>query len=360
FHSCDLTHSKVEDKLYCNASANASALSSSTALASPCAHYKTTEAAPRSDSLAHQNIKEYVDDLKICIQELQKSNGQLHQENQKMHTTIANCQNAFAGIMSFLETAIVKPNTQVAEQFATPLLSAKGAYPGQSIADAFSKLVSDVAPVVSDLGCVASASFPAAINNRTGATPADTLLASPFRAMSSKFTDSEAPGSRHRHASQGQHRWRPEYEHEHVHVHSHERERQILPPIRLGPSAQSSEGPRIPSLSPPAAELSKKRRSSSSSSSCNNSEAGDADMQPLTPYIVLPPISGMVDSVISKHNAHVRHHEDIHPGQKTYTSNGNSSASSFWKAPRPQSNKFSAPHESSLRETLPQKRSRLD
>ncbi|KAJ1817604.1 Flocculation suppression protein [Coemansia sp. RSA 2599] len=350
-YSCAYDLDKAEAKPYCNPSASADAQPPSAEFAGPCiVRDRAAEAASSADSpTAHiEPIREYVDDLKSCIRDLQQSNSQLHQENQKMRATIANCQNAFAGIMTFLETAIVKPSTQVAELPATPSLSVTSGYPNRRIADAFSKLVSDVAPVVSDLGRFAAVRPPTPAYSHIGATSAGIPLG-PFRAAPSKFTtDSEALGSRH--ASQGQRFWH--------HEHGHERERQVLPPIRPGPSAQSSEGPRIPSLSPPA-DMSKKRRSSSSSSSCNNSEAGDADTQPLTPYIVLPPISGMVDS-LPRHKALLPHQEDIHLAPKNYAGIGSASAGGYWKAPRQPNGVLSTPHESSLRETLPQKRARLD
>ncbi|KAJ1874863.1 Flocculation suppression protein [Coemansia sp. RSA 486] len=344
----------AEDRSDCDASASISVQASS-AVFSPCPLNWTTDAAPVSDSPAQQHMRGYVEDLKSCIQDLQQSNSQLHQENQKMRATIANCQNAFAGIMSFLETAIVKPSTQVAEQPATPSLSVASVHRGQHIVDAFSKLVGDVAPVVSDLGCMASSHFQASINNCVSTTSASISLA-PFRTVPPKLNDCEVLGNRH--TSQAQHSWR----HEHGYEHGYEHERQTLPPIRPGPGAQPSEGPRIPSLSPPAG-ISNKRRSSSSSSSgsssCNNSEAGDADAQPLTPYIVLPPISGMVDSA-SKHKALQQPHEDdIRLGLKSYMYNVNN-PSGYWQVPRQQSSVLSLPHESSLRETLPQKRPRFE
>ncbi|KAJ1888678.1 Flocculation suppression protein [Kickxella alabastrina] len=234
--------------------------------------------APAATSPASQCMRDYIHELKDCISDLQHSNSQLRQDNQEMRATIASCQNAFAGIMGFLETAIVKPSTQA----ATSPMAANASDFGHHIAGAFKRLVSEIAP----------------------------------------------------------HYW-----------HCGQ---QTLPPIRSSYSAQSDAATRIPSLSP-SGPMSKKRRSSSSSSS-NSSEAGDDSLPSSMSHVVLPSISGVVNIIPCGDDAqsqNQKHHHGFYSSRFAASNN-----SGCWQ--HQQQPPFSAPLQSSLRETLPTKRSRQD
>ncbi|KAJ1727637.1 hypothetical protein LPJ72_005841 [Coemansia sp. Benny D160-2] len=80
------------------------------------------------------------DDLKRNIADLQQSNTLLHRENQAMRAKIADIQGAFAGIVGFLEAAIVRPATAH---------HAHGAETMSPVVEAFKKLASDISPALS-------------------------------------------------------------------------------------------------------------------------------------------------------------------------------------------------------------------
>ncbi|KAJ1888658.1 Flocculation suppression protein [Kickxella alabastrina] len=305
--------------------------------------------ASAATSPASQCMRDYIHELKNCISDLQHSNSQLRQDNQEMRATIASCQNAFAGIMGFLETAIVKPSTQA----ATSPTAANASDLGHQIAGAFKRLVSEIAPAMShkdlplaskfntnDLGHPAGPNFPVAGGpiNASG-----TLSLAPFRTI---VTDngnargcSSSSSSSFSSASK-QHYWHCS--------------QQTLPPIRSSYSAQSDAATRIPSLSP-SGPMSKKRRSSSSSSS-NSSEAGDNSLPSSMSHVVLPSISGVVNIIPCGDDAqsqNQKHHHGFYSSRFAASNN-----SGCWQ--HQQQPPFSAPLQSSLRETLPTKRPQQD
>ncbi|KAJ2611740.1 hypothetical protein GGF44_006135, partial [Coemansia sp. RSA 1694] len=260
---------------------------------------------------AAQSMGDYVGDLKNCISELQQSNGQLRRENQEMRTAVQSCQSAFAGIMGFLEATIVQPCLRS----DSPLDSRNT---GTDVVQAFRRLAGELAPLIAPRDYPPS-SNPIPPPNSDYFPPGAARAAAPplssFRASSSGLCLHPA-----------------------------------LPPIRLGYASQSSSSsPRLPSLSPSsqavslaggAAEscISRKRRSSSGSdtnSSANSiSESGEDVAPSPVARIVLPPISGIVDSIPNPQQ----------PPSKT--------------ANRWQQYSIVASHQSSLRETLPLKRPR--
>ncbi|KAJ2734511.1 Flocculation suppression protein [Coemansia sp. BCRC 34962] len=268
---------------------------------------ETTAASP-----ATQSTGDYVCDLKNCISELQQSNGQLRRENQEMRTAVQSCQNAFAGIMGFLEATIVQPCLRS----DSPPNSRST---GTDVVQAFQRLAGELAPLIAHRDYPLSSS-PNPHPNSDCLTLAARQTAAP--ALSSSRP---SPASRCLHPA--------------------------LPPIRLGHVSQSDSSPRLPSLSPPSQpspldssaagpSMSLKRRSSSGSdtntySSSRYSEAAeDLALSPGS-RIILPPISGIVDGISSPQ----------HRSPKS---------ASHWHQ------SFSATHQSSLRETLPLKRSRQD
>ncbi|KAJ2020705.1 Flocculation suppression protein [Coemansia sp. S680] len=278
----------------------------------PC--LETTAASP-----AIQSTGDYVCDLKNCISELQQSNGQLRRENQEMRTAVQSCQSAFAGIMGFLEATIVQPCLR---SDSPP--NSRGT--GTDVVQAFQRLAGELAPLIAHRDYPPSSSpnphpssdyFPLAA--RRAAAPA----LSSFRA---------SPAGLCLHPA--------------------------LPPIRLGHVSQSDFSPRLPSLSPPSQvnilagnasdpSMSRKRRSSSGSDANTNSTsssrcsetAEDLALSPASRIIVLPPISGIVDSISSTQ----------HLSPKAAATNAN-----HWHQ------SFSTTHQSSLRETFSCKRSRQD
>ncbi|KAJ2901538.1 Flocculation suppression protein [Coemansia aciculifera] len=230
--------------------------------------------------VAAQSMGDYVGDLKNCISELQQSNGQLRRENQEMRTAVKSCQNAFAGIMGFLEATIVQP---CLHSDSPP--GSRNA--GTDVVQAFRRLAGELAPLIAPRDYPPSSNslpqpnsecFPLA-SRRAAAPP----LTSSF--CSSSSTHSQYPA---------------------------------LPPIRFSHGPQFSSSPRLPSLSPSSqvaaltsdateSRLSRKRRSSSGSDT--NSSANsigevkeEAGMSPVA-RIVLPPISGIVDN-IPDHSPH--------------------------------------------------------
>ncbi|KAJ2633455.1 Flocculation suppression protein [Coemansia sp. RSA 1290] len=197
-----------------------------------------------ASSPACQHAAGYVDELKDCIAELQSSNSQLQRENQEMRAAIMGCQSAFAGIMRFLETAVVQPP------------ESHSASSDRSVVDAFRQLTNDISPLFS-------------LRTSPAHVP---IAASPqfFR-------------------GQG-HRQQPR-----------------LPPLRLGSSPESGVESRIPSLSPPALNIGESRpieqytrkrcASSSSSSSSSSGSEVEANADLLLGQVVLPPISGVVGEI---------------------------------------------------------------
>ncbi|KAJ1723168.1 Flocculation suppression protein [Coemansia erecta] len=293
----------------------------------------TSSAATGGSSPVSQYMNEYVHELKASILDLQESNTQLRQENQKMHATIASCQSAFAGIMSFLEATMVKPNAQTAAAQALspphpPYMPAgEGGSSSRHISDAFRKLVSEVAPVLSGADCSYSNVPPSMLSSSNPHALDDAPPA--FFRTAATASNGDRSGSR---LSGGN---MPPF----THQHSWSRGQQTLPPIRPGPGSQSDSFFRVPSLSPPAVANKKRRSSSSSSGSSHDSSCPSSDensMQPLTPCVVLPPISGVVGSILNNSGSHYEHKHQYH------------------QLP------FPASHQSSLRETLPMKRSRAD
>ncbi|KAJ1885876.1 Flocculation suppression protein, partial [Coemansia sp. IMI 209127] len=107
-----------------------------TASASPGPNEATTASSPGFC------MDDYVVNLKRSIVDLQQFNTQLHHENQAMRAKITDVQSAFAGIMGFLETAIVQPAAR----------QTHGAETVPPVVDAFRKLASDIAPALSCCG----------------------------------------------------------------------------------------------------------------------------------------------------------------------------------------------------------------
>ncbi|KAJ2817398.1 Flocculation suppression protein [Coemansia sp. 'formosensis'] len=281
------------------------------------AHLEQERAATPETSLethAIQSTGDYVCDLKNCISELQQSNGQLRRENQEMRTAVQSCQNAFAGIMGFLEATIVQPCLR---SDSPPDSRSTGA----DVVQAFQRLAGELAPLIAHRDYPQNSSPNSQSNSdrhppnaRSAATPA----LSSFRASPAGLC---------------------------LHL--------TLPPIRLGHGSQFDSSPRLPSLSPPSQavnlassttdpSISRKRRSSSGSDTNTNSTGSSrssetAEDSILSPgsRIVLPPISGIVDGIPAPQHLSPK-------------------AANNW----PQS--FSTSHQSSLRETLPFKRLRQD
>ncbi|KAJ2078720.1 Flocculation suppression protein [Coemansia sp. RSA 988] len=254
----------------------------------------------------NQNMGEYIEELKGCIADLQRSNVELQRENQEMRTAITGCQSAFAGIVRFLETAVVQPNTQ-------PSTQAFNAGGNGSIADAFRRMTSDVAPAMfatrgthQDFPAASLSSAP----TPTGTTAAATTIASSTHSFRfGRDLDS------------------------------------TLPPLRSGNCSQSRALGRVPSLSPPRVAVlpddgdmpTRKRCLSSSSSSCcggdSSGESNNSSVLLSAPQVVLPPISGMVDSISYNHCAPI-------PQEKV---------SGGWYQ------QCQTPPQSSLRQTLPKR-----
>ncbi|KAJ2380274.1 Flocculation suppression protein, partial [Coemansia sp. RSA 2603] len=187
----------------------------------PAGSSNTPSAPTGNSSPASQYMNDYVHELKASILDLQESNSQLRQENQKMHATIASCQSAFAGIMSFLETTIVNPDSQTAApQALSPshsscLPASENSNSRRHISDAFRKLVREVAPVLSgaensysnDPHSVQPPSFPHASEDTLPAFFRTATITSSSACNMPPFTN--------------QHNW--------------SRGQQTLPPIRPGP-----------------------------------------------------------------------------------------------------------------------------
>ncbi|KAJ2845007.1 hypothetical protein IWW36_004963 [Coemansia brasiliensis] len=157
------------------------------------------------------------------------------------------CQGAFAGIMRFLETAVVQsPESHTGSSDRT-------------VVDAFRQLTNDISPLFS---------------LRT--SPAhEPIVASPQFFRGQGYRQQSKPK---------------------------------LPPLRFGSSPESGIDSRIPSLSPPALNISENRpvtqhsrkrcaSSSSTTSSSIGSEAEENTDLLLGPQVVLPPISGMVGGI---------------------------------------------------------------
>ncbi|KAJ1945690.1 Flocculation suppression protein, partial [Kickxella alabastrina] len=305
--------------------------------------------APAATSPASQCMRDYIHELKDCISDLQHSNSQLRQDNQEMRATIASCQNAFASIMGFLETAIVKPSTQA----ATSPMAANASDFGHHIAGAFKRLVSEIAPAMSHKDLPLASKFntndlgrPTGPNFSVAGGPINasgTLSLAPFRTTAADNRNvrgcSSSSSSSFSSVSK-QHYW-----------HCGQ---QTLPPIRSSYSAQSDTATRIPSLSP-SGPMSKKRRSSSSSSS-NSSEAGDDSLPSSMSHVMLPSISGVVNIIPCGDDAQSQNQKHHHGFYSPRFAAGNNSG--CWQ--HQQQPPFSAPLQSSLRETLPTKRSRQD
>ncbi|KAJ1663827.1 Flocculation suppression protein [Coemansia sp. RSA 1813] len=215
-------------------------------------------------------MDDYVANLKRNIADLQQFNTQLHHENQAMRAKITDVQGAFAGIMGFLETAIVQPATR----------QAHGAETVPPVVDAFRKLASDIAPALSCCserqGCI---------------NPASGFLSpAPFRVkrfrpqQSDSCHDYQHNNNNHHHRHHRHHSSSNSSSSTHRHNCSCSCSCSVtLPPIRPGCCAEPSPFARIPSLSPPSQEPSaldticyeppsfshhrRARRSSSSSSS---------------------------------------------------------------------------------------------
>ncbi|KAJ2702510.1 Flocculation suppression protein [Coemansia sp. IMI 209128] len=302
-------------------------MSRSATPSSPAAHVANNQAGASGACLDHeraatpetatacltaQSTGDYVGDLKNCISELQQSNGQLRRENQEMRTAVQSCQNAFAGIMGFLETTIVQPCLR---SDSPP--SSRGT--GTDIVQAFQRLAGELAPLIAHRDYPPSSSPNPHPNS-------DCLPLATRRTMAPILSPSHPlPSSRCHHPA--------------------------LPPIRLGRASHPDSSPRLPSLSPPShlspldggsgdPIMSLKRRSSSGSDTNTNSSSRyseAAEDRALSPgsRIVLPPISGIVDGISSPQPR----------SPKT---------SCHWHQ------SFSATHQSSLRETLPLKRPRQD
>ncbi|KAJ2839279.1 Flocculation suppression protein [Coemansia erecta] len=252
-----------------------------------------------------QHADGYIDELKECIADLRHSSSQLQRENQEMRAAISNCQGAFAGIMRFLESTVVQPPRHAVASEGT-------------ITDAFRRLTSDIAPIFS-----------------LGSGPLQVPVASP------ELSDAPSLSPRFfRPDNSGQ---QPEYY----------RHGPTLPPMRLGSSPQSSILSRIPSLSPPTLAVSSadpecavhgttacyphtRKRCSSSSSAGSISEADES--QSPRPQLFLPPISGLVKDITYDHQ----------------------SEPSLLKEPRNWYPPCQTSLPSSLRETLPAKRSKTE
>ncbi|KAJ1834839.1 Flocculation suppression protein [Coemansia sp. RSA 2711] len=255
-----------------------------------------------SGSLPCQHAGGYIDELKDCIADLRHSNTQLQRENQEMRAAIVGCQGAFAGIMRFLETAIVQPAPRRVDG---------------GVADAFRRLASDIAPIF-------SAGDTARVDSAGGGAAA--AVASPM--LPPRFFRDDGDGRR---------------------AACEPQRGPTLAPLRSGGGAQSGALSRIPSLSPPALTTpaksagtgyssdaaacahARKRCSSSSSSSSSSECEGGARVSPM---VVLPPISGMVENIAHGYSAE-------RPAEKTPPGWYQASASQL---------------QSSLRETLPAKR----
>ncbi|KAJ2719296.1 Flocculation suppression protein [Coemansia sp. Benny D115] len=279
-------------------------------------------------------------EMKGYISELQQANSRLSRENQEMRSTLAGFQSAFSGIVDFLEATIVKPAVQPA---LAPSTSTGRAESTRRVVDAFKRLVGEIAPVVppsashlSELDspykvfssyavsepCTAGSETSTETSNAPSA-----LTLAPFRALA---PSSGAPCTAAHPALFN--------------------DSQTLAPIRFGNCAEPSPSARVPSLSPPGPVGSSKRRSSSSSSSSSNysvSDAGESGALPSLPRITLPPISGMVDiNPIAS--------QLLAPADSCQTT-----PASCWSKHQQQAF-FPASHQSSLRETLPLKRPRLN
>ncbi|KAJ2782365.1 Flocculation suppression protein [Coemansia javaensis] len=240
------------------------------AAAAPAAEGASEEAAPHNAADPHNTAADRVNtadlpdvdgasasELRECISALQQSNAQLWRENREMRAAVAGCQGALAGILRFLETAVVPPRPEPASLGAAAAHSA--------VADAFARLAAEVAPALPQMPPLPLPPPPP--------PPADGPACSPFRA--------------------GRYAGPP------------------LPPLRSCGGPQSAAAAvRIASLSPPAgapaaaagprlAIATRKRCSSSGSSSCSSCSsctAGEPDDGP-EPQVVLPPIANMVGAI---------------------------------------------------------------
>ncbi|KAJ2866788.1 Flocculation suppression protein [Coemansia erecta] len=219
-------------------------------------------------------MDDYVANLKRSIADLQQFNTQLHRENQAMHAKITQVQGAFAGIMGFLETAIVQPAAR----------HTHGAETVPPVVDAFRKLASDIAPALSCCG------------DRQGCNASTSSLLPPAPSRSGRF-QSQLPDAYHGHShSHGYNCSQPCHLHSAPgHRHSCSCSTTTLPPIRPSCCAQSGSFARVSGLTPPPQEscplatemfsLSRARRSSSSSSSGSSTilDGGNGEQKDLAP-----------------------------------------------------------------------------
>ncbi|KAJ2711197.1 Flocculation suppression protein [Coemansia spiralis] len=202
-------------------------------------------------------VASYTDGLRGCISALQRENADLQRENQDMRAAIESCQGAFAGIMRFLDTAVVQPATRSA--------SAPSA---ARVVDAFKQLASDIGPALSRAADQpARGSFRAELSSGPALPPlrlgGGTQPAHALRVPSlSPPTTAAAPLDRAPHT--GHHNARPS----------------AVPRNRRS-SRSSSTG---------------------STSSTGNPEADDCQPQLLT-HVVLPPIANMVGSIAYGHRS---------------------------------------------------------
>ncbi|KAJ2559469.1 Flocculation suppression protein [Coemansia sp. RSA 1933] len=190
-----------------------------------------------SASLSSFYMNDYVVNLKRNIADLQQFNTQLHRENQAMRAKMTDVQSAFAGIMGFLETAIVQP---AARQ------NTHGAETVPPVVDAFRKLASDIAPALS---CCSENQE--CINSTSSFFPFHAERFQPKWSSGSSYHNSHWCSShQHNHsqpASAGHH---------HYHHHSSSTTATApSPPIRPGCCAQPGTFARHPSLSPPSQEV---------------------------------------------------------------------------------------------------------
>ncbi|KAJ2662655.1 Flocculation suppression protein [Coemansia sp. RSA 1200] len=243
------------------------------------------------------SMDDHVVDLKRNIAGLQQSNTLLHRENQAMRAKIADIQGAFAGIVGFLEAAIVRPATTH---------HAHGAETISPVVEAFKKLANDISPALS---------HPYSSEHQERST--DFLQPAPFRAGRWVQPQWTADSYHHHHEHSCS---------KHQHPHSYLQQASghscsctaALPPVRPGCCAQPGTFAHISNLSPPSQELpaaaapvdtrcfdhsflhSRARRSSSTSSGTSSSGGstildggcGELKERKVGSFIASPPQAG--------------------------------------------------------------------
>ncbi|KAJ2512971.1 Flocculation suppression protein, partial [Coemansia sp. RSA 2049] len=181
------------------------------------------------------------DDLKRNIADLQQSNTLLHRENQAMRAKIADIQGAFAGIVGFLEAAIVRPATAH---------HAHGAETISPVVEAFKKLASDISPALS---------HPCSSEHQERGT--DFLQPAPFRA--GRWVQPQWAADSYHHHHHEHSCSKHQHQHQHNHPHSYLQQASghscscaaALPPVRPGCCAQPGTFAHISNPSPPSQEL---------------------------------------------------------------------------------------------------------